>query len=112
MPRVLPIHTPAQSCSLAKVTVASVVLSLISASANDDTTESRANRCSCVVGTVRSAVAPSRQAHTAKTRNAMADAKAIGRAGSAAPTKWPIVTETPCARNAASATPGSTTHHW
>ena len=55
MPTVRPIHTPAQSCSLAKVSVASVVLSLISASENDDTTESRANRGSWVLGTISSA---------------------------------------------------------
>ena len=63
------------------------------------------------VETVASAAAPSRQAHTAKIRNAIADANAIGRAGSAAPRKWPIVTETPCTMNAAIATPVSTTHH-
>ena len=75
----LPIHTPAQSCSLAKVTVASVVLSLISASENDDITESRAKRCSSRGrdGFVRR-LEPSRQAHTAKIRKAIADAKAKG----------------------------------
>ena len=41
----------------------------------------------------------------------MAAANAIGRSGSVSPTKWPIVTDRPWTRNAAMATPESTTHH-
>jgi hypothetical protein len=50
---------------------------------------------------IHTLAAPSRQAHTAKIKNAMADAKASGGAGRVAPRKWPIVTATPCTRNAA-----------
>ncbi|CFR66190.1 Uncharacterised protein [Mycobacterium tuberculosis] len=70
-----------------------------------------ASRGSAAVGEVSLSLAvSSRQTHTAKIRNAIADTQAAGRAGTVEPKKWPIATATPCTVNAAIATPVSTTH--
>ena len=80
MPTVAPIHTPAQLWSLASVTVASIVLSPSSARTNDETTANTTKRGSATrTSSSSSSPRPSRQVHTANSRNAMAAAKAIGR---------------------------------
>jgi hypothetical protein len=96
---------------LANAMVASMVLSPSSASTNDEMTAKITYRGS---GTAATSSSPpprlSRQVHAANSRNAMAAANAIGRAGRVSPTKWPIVTDSPCTRNDAMATPESTAH--
>src|SRR4051812_21630131 len=89
-----------------------MVLSPSSASTNDEMTAKMTYRGSGTAAT--SSPSPprlSRHVQAAKSRNAMAAANAMGRSGSVRPTKWPMVTDSPCTRNDAMATPDSTTHH-
>ena len=106
MPAVAPIQTRAQ-WSLAKATVASIVLSPSSARTNEEMTASSTCRFGDLDISCRRPCGRSRHVHTANNRKAMAAANAIGR-GNVSPRNGRSSPRVPCTRNEAMPTPDST----